>query len=105
MCTLLQAGGHDTVHTCQLTDQDRTHDEVINELSFREQRAVVTRDTDFYHSHLLFGGPWKLLLIRSGSIRTRDLKALLQQHLPAIVAALENNSLVELDRQTVKIVA
>jgi predicted nuclease of predicted toxin-antitoxin system len=71
----------------------------------KEQRVVVTKDSDFYHSHLLHGKPWKLLLIRTGNIRTRELKRLFEQHLPAIVAALERNSLVELDRQAVKVVA
>jgi len=65
-------------------------------------RMIVTKDTDFYHSHLLQGRPWKLLLVRTGNIRTRDLKALFQTHLSAIVAALEQNSLVELDRQKVR---
>jgi predicted nuclease of predicted toxin-antitoxin system len=102
LCALLQAAGHDAIHTSRLKAQNRTPDEILNELSFREQRVVVTKDTDFYHSHLLQGKPWKLLLVRTGNIRTRDLKALFQTHLSAIVAALEQNSLVELDRQKVR---
>ena len=70
LCAVLQPAGHDAVHTRQLAAQNRTTDEVINELSAREQRAVITKDTDFYHSHLLHGKPWKLLLIRTGNIRT-----------------------------------
>ncbi|HPC60394.1 MAG TPA: DUF5615 family PIN-like protein [Verrucomicrobiota bacterium] len=105
LCVLLQAAGHDAVHTRQLTDQNRTHDEVINELSLREQRVVVTKDADFYYSHLLLGKPWKLLLVRTGNIRTRELKALFQQHLPTIVAALDRNSLVELDWRAVNVIA
>jgi predicted nuclease of predicted toxin-antitoxin system len=53
---------------------------------------------------LLHGKPWKLLLIRTGNIRTCDLKSLFHAHLSAIVAALEQNSLVELDRQKVQII-
>ncbi|HEY3853206.1 MAG TPA: DUF5615 family PIN-like protein [Verrucomicrobiae bacterium] len=105
LCTLLQMAGHDAIHTSQLTEQNRTSDEVINEISIRDQRIVVTKDLDFYHSHLLHGKPWKLLLVRTGNIRARDLKALFQTHLFAIIAALENNSLVEIDRQEVRVVA
>ena len=105
LCALLQAAGHDAVHTRQLTAQNRTPDETINELSLRDQRVVVTKDSDFYHSHLLHGKPWKLLLLRTGNIRTRGLKALFQQHLPTIVAALDNNSLVELDWKSVRVIA
>ena len=36
--------------------------------------------------------------------RARDLTALFERHLPAIIAALEHNSLVELDRQTIQVI-
>jgi predicted nuclease of predicted toxin-antitoxin system len=101
----LQAAGHDALHTSQLPRRNETSDRIINDLFVREQRVVVTKDSDFYHSHLLHGKPWKLLLIRTGNIRTRELARLFQQHLPAIVTALEQNSLVELDRQTIRVVA
>ena len=104
LCTLLQAAGHDAIHTGQLTAQNRTTDEVLNALSLKEQRVVVTKDTDLYHSHVLHAKPWKLLLVRTGNIRTRDLTALFERHLPEIIAALEQNSLVELDRQTVRVI-
>jgi predicted nuclease of predicted toxin-antitoxin system len=105
LCGLLQAEGHEAIHTSQLTTQNRTPDEVINELSLREQRVVMSKDSDFYHSHLLHGKPWKLLLIRTGNIRACDLKALFRIHLPTIIASLEQNSLVVLDRLNVEIVS
>jgi predicted nuclease of predicted toxin-antitoxin system len=104
LCVLLQVAGHDVIHTSRLPAQNRTPDEILNELSLQERRMIVTKDSDFYHSHLLHGKPWKLLLVRTGNIRTCDLKALFQTHLPAIIVALEQNSLVELDRQKVKVV-
>lgn len=96
LCTVLQAAGHDAIHTNRLTAHNRTPDEIINQLSLAEQRAVVTKDADFYHSHLL--------LVRTGNIGTRELTALFHRHLPAIVAAFDGNLLVELDRQAVQIV-
>jgi predicted nuclease of predicted toxin-antitoxin system len=32
-----------------------------------DQCVVVTKDTDFYHSHVLQRKPWKLLLVRTGN--------------------------------------
>jgi predicted nuclease of predicted toxin-antitoxin system len=104
LCALLQAAGHNAIHTSQLPGRNRTPDGMLNELSLLEQRVVVTKDLDFYYSHLLYGKPWKLLLVRTGNIRTRELKALFQTHLGAIIAALEKHSLVELDRQKVRVV-
>ena len=104
LCAVLEGAGHDAGHTRQLAAQNRTSDEAISGLSAEERRVVVTKDTDFYHSHVLHGKPWKLLLVRTGNLRARDLKALFEKHLPAILAALEQNSLVELDRRSVRVV-
>lgn len=104
LCAVLQAAGHDAVHTSQLAAQNRTLDSVLTQLSLAEQRVIVTKETDFYHSHLLHGRPWKLLLVRTGNIRSLELKALFQQHLPAIIAAFDQNSLVEVDRRRIRVV-
>jgi predicted nuclease of predicted toxin-antitoxin system len=104
LAAVLVAAGHEVVHTSQLSEENKTTDAEINELSIREQRVVVTKDSDFYHSHVLHGKPWKLLLVRTGNIRTRELKQLFEVHLPAITTALATHSLVEIDRQRVRIV-
>ena len=105
ICALLQASGHDALHTRQLPAQNHTPDQVLNDLSVRDQRVVISKDTDFYYSHLLLQRPHKLLLVRTGNIRTRELKLLFETHLTEIIDALEANSLVELDRSEVRIVA
>lgn len=103
LCALLQAARHDAIHTTQLPAQNRTADPVINELSVTDKRVVISKDTDFYYTHVLYDRPWKLLLVRTGNIRARDLRELFQRQLPTIVQALENNSLVELGRTWVQI--
>jgi len=104
LCALLQAGGHDAMHTSVLPARNMTPDRIINELSVAEQRVVISKDTDFYYSHLLQQRPWKLLLVRTGNIRTSELYGLFQRQLPAIVAALQQHTLVELDRTSVQLV-
>ena len=100
LAAALTAAGH-VVHTITLPSQNRTSDEVINDLSTREQRVVITKDTDFFYSHILHGRPWKLLLVRTGNIGTRELRALFESNWQTILAALQTHSLVELDRQSV----
>lgn len=99
------ASGHDAIHTLDLPEQNASRDGVLNSVSMAEQRVVVTKDTDFYYSHLLHGHPWKLVLLRTGNMGLRDTCRMFEQHLPAIVAALQNCTLVELDRQRVSIIA
>jgi predicted nuclease of predicted toxin-antitoxin system len=90
LCAVLESAGHDAVHTRQLAAQNRTSDEAISELSAEERRVVVTKDTDFYHSHVLHGKPWKLLLVRTGNLRARDLKALFEKLRRVSGLAVEN---------------
>ena len=99
------AAGHDAIHTLDLPDQNASRDGTLNTVSMAEQRVVVTKDTDFYHSHLLHGLPWKLVLIRTGNLGLKDTHQMFVQHLPAIVTALQTCTLVELDRQRVSIIA
>ena len=101
LAAALGAAGHDAVHTRDLPAQNQTRDGAINDLSLSEQRVVITKDTDFFYSHILQGRPWKLLLVRTGNIGTRELRALFERNLPTVLAALQTHSLVELDRQSV----
>ena len=102
LCVELRQAGHDAIHTSDLPEQNATRDGAINEISLREQRAVISKDTDFYYSHLLQQRPWKLVLVRTGNLRAGDLKRLFAQHLTAILLALQTNSLVELNRVSIK---
>lgn len=42
------------MHTLELPAGNRTKDSVVNELSVREQRVVITKDEDFVSSFLLW---------------------------------------------------
>lgn len=104
LCRLLQAAGHEARHTRQLPAENRTTDLAINLLSAKEKLAVISKDTDFYYSHLLRKQPFKLVLVRTGNVGVRELKNLFARNLPAIEKALRRHSLVELDRTAVRIV-
>ena len=66
-----------------------------------EQRIVISKDSDFFYSHLVLGRPWKLVLVKTGNMSTGELCSLFERHLSAIEAALEQHTLVEIDRAAV----
>jgi predicted nuclease of predicted toxin-antitoxin system len=105
LCAMLAQHGHDAKHTLDLAARNATKDGIINQISVDEQRAVISKDTDFFYSHLLHGRPWKLLLVKTGNISTRDLSALFERNLAPIEVALQTYTLVELDRFAVTPVA
>jgi predicted nuclease of predicted toxin-antitoxin system len=102
---IFQSAGHDAIHTLDMTDQNASPDGALNEISVNESRVVVTKDTDFYYSHLLHGRPWKLVLVRTGNLGVKATKLMFETHLGAIVTALESCTLVELDQQNVTIIS
>jgi predicted nuclease of predicted toxin-antitoxin system len=95
---IVREAGHDAIHTSDLPLQNRTPDDAINEISLTEERVVVTKDSDFVSSHLIYGRPWKLLLISTGNIKNSDLHQLVEQNLGRIVEAFGLHSYIELGR-------
>ena len=101
LCAMFVQHGHDATHTLDLPTGNKTKDLVINQRSVLEQRVVVSKDSDFFYSHVLQGRPWKLLLIKTGNISSQDVCALLERHLPAIETVLHTHTLVEIDRSSI----
>ncbi len=64
---------------------------------------MVTKDTDFYYSHLLQGRPWKLVLVRTGNLGVKATRMMFETHLPAIESMLETCNMIEIDQERVTI--
>ncbi len=99
---MLVRHGHSATHTSDLSAGNATKDGVINRVSVDEQRVVISKDTDFFYSHLLHGRPWKLLMVTTGNTSRRDLVGLIERHLPEIIAALASHTLIQVDHSTVR---
>ncbi|GAB2596854.1 DUF5615 family PIN-like protein [Spirosoma areae] len=69
----LSEKGFDTLHTNDLPDRDETEDYYIRQVAATDDRVVITKDSDFYDSHLLQNQPAKLLLITTGNLKNRQL--------------------------------
>lgn len=97
----LRERGHDAIHTLDLPRANKTPDHEINEVSVRELRVVITKDSDFVDSLLLRRQPWKLLLITTGNIRNSALEGLLLANLDTIIDGLAMYDYVEVSRSAV----
>lgn len=63
--------GHDAIHVKHLPGGSDTSDSEITRLADAEDRVVVTKDSDFRHTHETGGHPTRLLLISAGNVRNR----------------------------------
>ena len=44
------------------------------------QLVIVSKDIDFYHYHLFYGAPPKVILFRTGNMRIRDFFVFVEEH-------------------------
>jgi predicted nuclease of predicted toxin-antitoxin system len=103
LARLLESLGHEALHTLELPEKNRTADETLCRLALDGNRIVVTKDTDFVDSFLVRGLPPKLLFVATGNISNDELLALFRGNLPAITAALEIHTFVEIDRTGINV--
>lgn len=99
LATFLTTKGHDAVHVETHPHDVRTSDAEISAFADAESRVVVTKDSDFRHSHTVSGSPARLLLVATGNIRNDDLIALFDSRIEAIATAFGEASFIELHRQ------
>jgi predicted nuclease of predicted toxin-antitoxin system len=92
----LNVQGHDVKHTNQLPDRDRTTDNEICILSIRENRILITKDTDFVDSYHVKKSPSKLLFITTGNINNQNLISLFEQNIDLVCNLFESFSLIEM---------
>ncbi len=100
---VFEAAGHDAIHTLDLPERTAAREGVLNEVSMKDARVVVTKDTDFYYSHPLHGRPWKVVLVRTGNHGVKATKWIFETHLAAIESKLAICTMVEIDQQKVTI--
>lgn len=98
LSVLLCNHGHDSKHTIELSEQNRTEDKKLIEISISESRVLISKDNDFLESFLLKGEPNKLILVRTGNISNTELNSIFAKHLNRILILLEENSLLEINK-------
>ncbi len=96
LCEILKKLGATPIHVQELPKGDETGDAEIIQYADKYDLIVLTKDSDFYHSHMTVGKPNKLLLISTGNIKNRQLFDLFRDNILLISDSLSKNRFVEL---------
>jgi len=64
---------HDSIHTLDLPNKNKTSDKEINKISINDSRIVISKDVDFYNRYLTKLEPYKLFYINTGNISAKAL--------------------------------
>ena len=76
----LQWKGHDSIHTLDLQNGNKSKDSEINTISITEKRILISKDLDFVESLLISNKPYKLIIISTGNISNKQLLELFNQN-------------------------
>jgi len=97
----LRNRGFDAIHTDDLPNKERTTDKEIREISVKQNRIVITKDSDFFDSHLILGIPSKLLFVTTGNIVNKELIGLIKKYFDTIVQLFEIYDLIEINNNAI----
>lgn len=101
LCEILKELDHEAIHALELANKDRSTDKEIRDTADRQNSIVITKDTDFYYSHMTIQAPLKLLLITTGNISNRLLFDLIRSNLTEIEDLFDKCDLVELSNDEI----
>ena len=87
------------MHTLELPLGNRTPDAEVVACAIRDDRIVVTKDSDFVQTFLLTGQP-ALLFISAGNISNVELERLLHRNMSAIERGFASCRHVEITPST-----
>lgn len=95
LCKYFRNLGHQVFHTTDLPRGNATSDIWIAEDAANRDAVVISKDNDFFHSFLLYRKPPKLILVKVGNLRLRDLKLLFETQAENLAALLSEHDLIE----------
>ncbi len=101
LCEILHSIGCEAIHVDALPNGDETPDRDIADHADMHGLVVLTKDTDFYHSHMIRKRPLRLFLITTGNMGNRALFDRLRANAITIRTLLEHCSFIELTNEGV----
>ena len=99
ICEVFTSLGFDCLHVDALPKGDETPDAEIAAYADLHGFVVVTKDSDFFHAHMVKGWPARLLLITAGNMKNRALFDLIRQNALALKNLLPTHTFLELSNQ------
>ena len=101
ICDILRTAGFDAIHVEVLPKGDESSDKDISAYADKLDFILITKDSDFYHSHMILRRPKKLLLLTTGNIKNRALFDLIRASAATIKNLFETCQYVEMTNDSI----
>ncbi|HEX7457141.1 MAG TPA: DUF5615 family PIN-like protein [Ginsengibacter sp.] len=90
--------GYDCIHTFDLESGNDTTDKIINKISIEEERILITKDSDFYHSFVIKKEPFKLIFVKLGNTSKNDLLSFFSNKFSEIISEIEKEDMILINK-------
>lgn len=92
LARFLSSKGFHAIHTTYFSDGHLLGDEEIRRIAIKDDRIVITKDSDFLDAYFLLGTPPCVLLLQFGNIGNTELIAHFERDLPVILQTFESGA-------------
>jgi len=96
---LFRDKGYDCIHTLDMELGNDTSDKIINEISVAEQRILITKDSDFFHSLIIKNEPYKLILVKLGNTSKKELIQFFTNKFDDIIEKIKVENMILLSKE------
>lgn len=90
--------GIECIHTLDLPDKNLTSDTDIRTYCKQNEAILITKDEDFYHTHLLTDSPSYLVLVKVGNCSKNIIKQIISDKLDIIIETIAQERLIIVNR-------
>ncbi len=91
----------DAIHTNDLPERNLAGDLTIADAADKENRTVISKDSDFLKLRILQGRPQKLLMITTGNIVNKELFVLFELNFAIVMKLFNSYDVVEMNNRFV----
>ncbi len=81
-----------------MPDANKSKDSDIIKLADRENRIVISKDSDFLESYFIHSKPKRLLLVTTGNIPNARLLDIFDKNIQVIIQMLTKSNLIEISK-------
>ncbi|TVP47784.1 MAG: hypothetical protein EA341_12035 [Mongoliibacter sp.] len=96
--------GYEVIHVNSFPLGTSTSDSEINEYCHQNNCILITKDSDFYDSFILLKKPPKLILVKLGNQKIRELRSYFRKNRELIESLISKHSLIILTPESIKVI-
>ncbi|MGY6741592.1 MAG: DUF5615 family PIN-like protein [Cecembia sp.] len=96
--------GHKVDHVISFPLGTSTIDTEINDYCYQNNCILITKDSDFYDSFILHKKPPKLILVKLGNLKIRELRNYFRKNRDLIESLINQHSLIILTPESIKVI-